>query len=592
MPMPALANVFLLFFDDKDTELPTGSVFQMMPWTNRTFRELCGLKPLLADVNQGDEGDGGEGVRASDGLVLNAESYEGLKACERDLFGDEILRSVTKFLEAVRTRAIQQREFDRRRARRTKKRGPEGDGEPSDSASTRCKNLPGYGEFKAISLALLNKPGGIMHQTIEIMERVGRTPAQAWRYRRHLNETVGPRKPVEELEVPALTDYNFGDSVVTVPLAEALFGEEAVAFSHIVPKYEPVVKALLHRAWERLGRQTGTTLKQASARRERYKEMWTEADQRPTPSNLRQASRALRDYRDLANITGEDSGREFKELDKRLTDLWAELGYTRDKEGSVSKVKAKRRMTLATEEDMHRAYEAYIELHFPTDEDVIAEITHRLEEVSAAPEEVALDLVEGVADEDLGVAEFSNMPNQELLRMLGLTQAKRLPFASDRMEMKWHQLVGVAAMTKAMFTPTLAMPPRPTLLCDDVGLGKTVQIIGTISTLVHLIEIEQPSGAHTEKTPWPPLIADSGNLFFAGREKIPRLPTIIVAPRTLIRQWHSQIIRFTTPNAFRVIIYPSEQSERKQFWAKSGVYAEAVEKAKHPHRTIILVATS
>ncbi|KAG8737755.1 hypothetical protein FRC10_007832 [Ceratobasidium sp. 414] len=591
MPMPALANVFLLFFDDKDVELPTGSVFQMMPWTNSTFRELCGLRPLLSDVGQMDEGDGRECVRAGDGLVLTSESYQALKLCERGLFDEESLRSVTTFLEAVRTRAIQQRAFDSRKARRSKKKGPEGDGEPFDSASTRCNNLPGYNEFKAVSLALLNKPAGLMCQTVEIMERVGRTPAQAWRYRRHLNETIGPRKPVEQLEVPNLTDYNFGDSVVTVPLAEALFGEEAVAFSHIVPVYEPFIKALLHRAWERLGRQTSTALKQANVRREKYKEAWEEADKQPTPGNLRQASRALRDYRDLAKITGEADGREFRELDKRLTDLWAELGYARDKEGRVSKVKAKRNMILSTEEDMRRAYEAYIELHFPTDEDAIAEITYRLEEVSTAPE-VALNLVEGVADEDLGVAEFTNLPSQEVLGLLGLAQAKRLPFASDSMEMKWHQLVGVAAMIKAMFTSTLAMPPRPTLLCDDVGLGKTVQIIGIVSMLVHLIEVEQPSKAQTGNTPWPPLITDSGNLFFAGRDNIPRLPVIIAAPRTLIRQWYSQIIRFTTPNAFRVIIYPSEQSERKKFWAKDGVYAEAVEKAKHPHRTIILVATS
>ncbi|KAG9101257.1 hypothetical protein FS749_008706 [Ceratobasidium sp. UAMH 11750] len=412
--------------------------------------------------------------------------------------------------------------------------------------------------------------------------------------------------------------------------------------AHIVPIYEPIVKALLHRAWERLGRQTNTALKQANARRDKYKETWKgelevshqhvrtwlttnvgrslitpplpEADLHPTPGNLRQASRALRDYRDLAKITGEADGREFRELDKKLADLWADLGYTRDKEGSgeckkskpsarlvvellplmgvVSKVKAKRNMALATEEDMHRAYEAYIELHFPTDEDAIAEITHRLEEASATKGEVSLNLVEGVTDEDLGVAEFAHVPSQEILSLLGLAQGKSLPFASDKMEMKWHQLVGIAAMIKAMFTPMLAMPPRPTLLCDDVGLGKTVQIIGTISMLVHLIEIEQPSKTQTGSTPWPPLIADSGNLFFAGRDKIPRLPMIIVAPRTLIRQWHSQIMRFTTPNAFRVVIYPSEQSERKQFWAKGGIYAKAVEKAKHPHRTIILVATS
>ncbi|KEP47581.1 SNF2 family amino-terminal protein, partial [Rhizoctonia solani 123E] len=51
------------------------------------------------------------------------------------------------------------------------------------------------------------------------------------------------------------------------------------------------------------------------------------------------------------------------------------------------------------------------------------------------------------------------------------------------MAYKWHQFVAVAVMLKKMFTTTLGQPPEPVLLCDDVGLGKTLEIIMTVAIL-------------------------------------------------------------------------------------------------------------
>jgi hypothetical protein len=55
-------------------------------------------------------------------------------------------------------------------------------------------------------------------------------------------------------------------------------------------------------------------------------------------------------------------------------------------------------------------------------------------------------------------------------------------------EPRWHQVIGVHAILEGAFTTQLRECSRPTVLCDDVGLGKTLQIIGIFSMLSHLYE--------------------------------------------------------------------------------------------------------
>jgi hypothetical protein len=42
-----------------------------------------------------------------------------------------------------------------------------------------------------------------------------------------------------------------------------------------------------------------------------------------------------------------------------------------------------------------------------------------------------------------------------------------------------------------MFAKEKDSRPAPTLLCNDVGLRKTIEIVGTISMLVHIIELQR-----------------------------------------------------------------------------------------------------
>jgi hypothetical protein len=52
----------------------------------------------------------------------------------------------------------------------------------------RVEFVPGYVAFRDALLSLLNRPGGVMDQIIEIMDRQCRTPAYAWRDKRQENE--------------------------------------------------------------------------------------------------------------------------------------------------------------------------------------------------------------------------------------------------------------------------------------------------------------------------------------------------------------------------------------------------------------------
>ena len=193
-----------------------------------------------------------------------------------------------------------------------------------------------------------------------------------------------------------------------------------------------------------------------------------------------------------------------------MKDVWASLGYLRGENGSsecshmtfgavfdntscyqVRRVKATKKIISMTEDAMDRAYAAYVELHFPPEQEAIEEVTERLATTMNSEGEVNVDLLGETLGSDIGVAEYANTPLDEMFRLFGLTATRKIPFTSDELKVQWHQMVAIAIQIKAMFTKKLGEHPRPTLLCDEVGLGKTAELIGTLCILVHLIELQQ-----------------------------------------------------------------------------------------------------
>jgi hypothetical protein len=101
-----------------------------------------------------------------------------------------------------------------------------------------------------------------------------------------------------------------------------------------------------------------------------------------------------------------------------------------------------------------------------------------------------VDLLEG--DEDIGMAPYRGASHGSLMALLSLSGAKSLPFGNavgpeDKPILPfWHQLAGICTVLAHSFTHSIGVPGTPTMLCDEVGLGKTTQILGVIQMIAHM----------------------------------------------------------------------------------------------------------
>jgi hypothetical protein len=107
-----------------------------------------------------------------------------------------------------------------------------------------------------------------------------------------------------------------------------------------------------------------------------------------------------------------------------------------------------------------------------------------------------------------GVEHLSLLKPEELYQRLGLDK-QSIPFFRDyitedasgelgdletgaastkRFTMRWHQLVGTLRLLER------ALTSEPVLLMDDVGLGKTTQVLAMFAMLVYYRECENSRG--------------------------------------------------------------------------------------------------
>lgn len=79
--------------------------------------------------------------------------------------------------------------------------------------------------------------------------------------------------------------------------------------------------------------------------------------------------------------------------------------------------------------------------------------------------------------------------------------------------------------------------------------------------------------------------------FFMGLERIPSLPTLIMAPTTLITQWQTDVDTWLSDTACHRLTYRGNEQARKAFFEENSPYDKAM-KSSHPERTIIFVEAS
>ncbi|KAG8734940.1 hypothetical protein FRC10_011203 [Ceratobasidium sp. 414] len=396
------------------------------------------------------------------------------------------------------------------------------------------------------------------------MSDADRTPMKAWRNyvytsqslpsraNKQLPEEKREKQRLEEIEAkkqelkyhepPAIGRYL--DGCLTIRVASILFGAEAFMPSSDImwDCFHKVTNSLIRRAWERQQRAAKAMLKRSKAKKEEYRLALQKAVDKPCPRLLRKASELLKQWKNLAEITGESGELSFMAEGKALEDLWDDLGYSHEPEGNN---KSESTYPLSTAVFCLNMTEVLGDLQALDGSD------------SSAVETVTVDLLHGTGNCDLGVDEFAQTHLGELIHLLGIGSTVTLPMASGELKTKWHQLVGIATMLKHMFTTNVGDAPCPTLLCDDVGLRKTAQIIGTICMLCIALSFKMPGGiCHLSS-----------------------------------RQWYKQIKLFTVDSAFQIIIYSKEYYDPAKFFEVGGLW-DKVAKGETAHQTIFIVPVS
>ncbi|KAG9123885.1 hypothetical protein FRC07_013619 [Ceratobasidium sp. 392] len=511
MPLQPLAKILLLFLADKAVELGD-SVYDVRPWTNSRFRLLAGLKSLRGEESVQPDGTADECdqyIDPADGFILTDEATKSIKEKDKKYFTAEARQKITHFLTDVQKHAVQLRTGEpgsgdgtskkkKKRKAKKSKADPLSDNSDEETFVDRVENIPGFKEFRGASLAMLNRGDGVIDEVFRIMTDMGRTPMIAWKNFVYTSQTLPSRAsqqlPEEKLQErrqeeidsrkrelnnhdpPAIGKYL--DSRLVNRVANALFGADAFKPNSDIlwDCYDKVVTSLIRRTWERERRRARYTLKRSAAKKEEYGKALQAARDNPCPRLMRKASQELKQCKELAEITGELGEPSFVAKLKALEDLWGDLGYSEDLMDDETAPRPKRRklLPLATKERMDAAYVEYRERHFSDMDDAMLEMTEALGSFggigssdSDDADGVVVDLLETLENKDLGVDAFADSPLAELLRLLGIERAGTLPMASEELETKWHQLVGIAAILERMFTPSLGDAPLPSLLCDE-----------------------------------------------------------------------------------------------------------------------------
>ncbi|PPQ93015.1 hypothetical protein CVT25_006099 [Psilocybe cyanescens] len=196
---------------------------------------------------------------------------------------------------------------------------------------------------------------------------------------------------------------------------------------------------------------------------------------------------------------------------------------------------------------------------------------------------------------DLGVEVESKMTPEELARNLGFPPSRLpIPFNLYRhkggitpwdsshpnqikpelaqndsqmepISLHWHQLAGVHALMRMNWTAK-ANTTRPcgALIADEVGLGKTFQAATVIAFLSDVAMRQKLS------RPLPPLLFNTP--FLGNSSTLPRLPSLILVPGTLIAQWETELKTIFKRGSVDILVYGTSKIQRIQFWDPKGPF--------------------
>ncbi|KAG2136436.1 hypothetical protein DEU56DRAFT_756342 [Suillus clintonianus] len=148
----------------------------------------------------------------------------------------------------------------------------------------------------------------------------------------------------------------------------------------------------------------------------------------------------------------------------------------------------------------------------------------------------------------------------------------------------WHQRVGIASIIEKMWLDHEEPDGVPgMLIADEVGVGKTALVMGTIAFMMDTYWREQyelkegqsagqSAGQRPPEVP-PPAPIISTRPYFAGQKSMPNLPHIIIVPNSLLGQWGSELRTFFAPKTIEIYVYPTAEKDFAGFW--TGPWAKS-----------------
>ncbi|KAG8702764.1 hypothetical protein FRC11_011212, partial [Ceratobasidium sp. 423] len=441
-------------------------------------------------------------------------------------------------------------------------------------------NAPKRNAWEWLISTLWQIPGGIGDKLIALGHDLGCDAEEAYRSDRESKmDLYGP-----EFKEKLVVGTKF-DSVwlgAQAPLARAVFGDPK-GNGRPVPNCYPTLRAMMFRQFQTAATRLKKKAHNIDDLESKVKESYETANARPMLKNLRNALseyRALISIQRALGITG--SYEENGPWRKRLDGLMEDLGRKQSKGKTVKSRGKHPKVKLVSEEDLDqiwREYRAAIWVPAPLAEMVDDDENH--EQLTTGPVKGLNDFPPNAGVERWAKRTITEMRDMLLIPPLGLPGSR--PQGEDDAPIGsylWHQYVGAIEMIDRSFSDEIGVPGRPTLVADEVGMGKTAQSILFLQMIWHLkcLQDSNPKwpeieGGDDRIKKWPAFLGKRTH--FMGHERIPSLPSVIVAPPTLLSMWLAAVSTWLSDKACNILVYKGTVQQRWAFFEEGSPYDRA-----------------